>query len=159
MRRARVSFRWGFDTVASSSRTQSALISLATLSLIAGAAAEPADPFASERPKISAQSQIPFNYDGGVALSPPLDFRDLLKSFEPRDPTETSIGNSILRFDPTRSYDDPATQANDINASPDAPNFRRLVKSRSKPQGLRVPYLGVTVSNPLRQPEDPLLPK
>ncbi len=127
------------------------------LSLISAATAEQTDS-ASKRAQSAAQTQPPFTYDS-MSLSTPLDFRDLLKSFEPRDPTETTIGNSLLRFDATRNYDDLATQASDINASPDAPNFRRLVKSRSKPPGVRVPYLGLTVSNPLTQAEDPLLPK
>ncbi len=129
--------------------------------LTSGALADPSVPVKVDKraTQQSAPSQPSFGYDTSIALGGPLDFRDLVKSFEQRDPTETSLGNSLLRFDATRNYDDLATQANDVNASPDAPSFRRLVKSRSKAPGLRVPYLGVTVSNPLAQAEDPLLPK
>jgi hypothetical protein len=140
------------------------LVALAMLSLVSSAVANPLDSAASTKAtkrasQQNAQSQLPLSYDHR-RLGAQLDYRDFLKSPpEPRGPTETAIGRSTLRFDVTRNYDDLATQVDDINASPDAPNFRRLVRSRSKSSSMRVPYLGLTVTNPLAQLEDPLLPK
>lgn len=140
--------------------TPGGLIALAVLLQVSGAAAEPTDPAAPAKAakrasQKNAQPQLPLSYDNKW-LGAQIDYRDFLKSSpEPRDPTETALGNSLLRFDATRNYDDLATQASDLNASADAPNFRRLVRSRSKVPGARVPYLGVTVSNPLAQAEDP----